>query len=114
MIFGNGSDADYDRAVVLALAHRLAALRAIRTTAIPAVLLFGFLSWHLGRWLPLLAAPIVIWIVSIVISNTAANKVQRLIGFSHQSQEILWKRYKSDPAFSAEVDTKLRDPNLTS
>lgn len=113
MNFGNGSDAEYERAVVIALAHRLAALRAIRTTTLPAVLLFGYLSWHLGRWLPLLAAPVIIWIVSIVISNMAANKVQRLTGLSHSSQQILWNRYKTDPAFSTEIDKAMQDPNLS-
>jgi hypothetical protein len=114
MDYANGSYDANDEAVVIALAHRLASMKAIRTTTLPAVLFFGAISWHLGRWLPLLASPVFIWIVSIVISITSANKVQRLTGLSHKSQQILWERYKSDPKFSAEIDVAVRDPNLFS
>lgn len=112
MNYGYESDADLDRAAVTALAHRLAAMSAIRTTSLPAILLFGVISWHLGRWLPLLIAPVAIWAVSIVISITSANKVQRLTGLSHKSQQILWERYKSDPIFSNKINIAIRDPNL--
>jgi len=114
MDFGSGPYTAQDEAVVIALAHRLPAMRAIRTTALPAVLLFGVLSWHLGRWLPLLASPVAIWVVSVVISVWSANTVQRLTGLSHKSQQILWRRYKSDPEFSAEIDIAIRDPRMLS
>lgn len=111
---GTSSYRAQDRAVLIALAHRLAAMRAIRTTALPAVLLFGVLSWHLGRWLPLLACPVAIWVVSVVISIWSANDVKRRTGLSHKSQQILWERYKSDPEFSTEINIAIHDSDLFS
>ncbi|WP_267226592.1 hypothetical protein [Dyella silvae] len=106
------SEVDLQRAMVIALAHRLAALKAIRTTTLPAVLLFGVLSWHLGTWMPFLACPFGIWAVSIAISIWSANNVTRRTGLSHASQQFLWERYKSDPEFSAEINLALQDRNL--
>lgn len=88
MVFDEDTDAEVDRAIVIALAHRIAAMGAIRMTMLPALLLFGILAWHLGRWFPLLIFPIVVWLASIVISISSANKVRHLTGFSHESQHF--------------------------
>ena len=112
MDFDEDPDAEVDRAIVIALAHRIAAMGAIRTTTLPAILLFGVLAWHLGSWFPLLILPVVVWFVSIAISISSANKVRRLTGLSHESQHILWQRYKSDPTFAAEINIAVKDPNL--
>ena len=105
-------DAANNLAVAVALAYRLAAISAMRTTIIPAILIFGALSWHLGRWFPLLVTPLVVWTAFVATSIHATHKVLRLTGISRSSQRVLLARYKSDPVFARQIDIAVQDPNL--
>ena len=105
-------DGTLNRAIVIALTYRLSVISATRRSIIPAIFIFGILSWHLGRWFPVLFIPLVIWIGFIAISIHATYKVLHLTGISRTSQRALWVRYKTDPAFARQIDIAAQDPNL--
>lgn len=92
---------------LLALAHRLAAMRMIRKVTIAIAIVLLLLAIYLWNWLLIPVALVAVWLAAVAISIWSANKVQRLTGLSHHDQRMLWDRYKSDPAIAAKVDRLL-------
>jgi hypothetical protein len=86
---------------VVALAHRIALMGAIRKTAAIGFVIFIVLAIYQHNWWLILLSLITAWITALVMSNVSANKVQRLTGMSHESQARAWERYKRDPHFAA-------------
>jgi hypothetical protein len=94
---------------IVALAHRIALMGAIRKTAGVGFLVFFALAIYQDNWWLILLAFITAWITAFLMSNISANKVKRLTGMSHEYQARTWERYKHDPNFAAIANRAIAD-----
>ncbi len=94
---------------MVALSQRMAALSRIRKTAFWGLILFSIYAAKNNNWALLLIWLISAWVTSMLISYLSARKVKNLTGMSHESQYLLWKRYKEDPIFMIEATRAIRE-----
>ena len=85
--------ADISEKYHIAIAHRLAVMRARLVIAL-IVIAFSLYGLFLGKWHLILfvifAGFIAMWLSSV----QATHRVERLTGLSHEEQLSLWNRYR--------------------
>lgn len=94
---------------IIALAHRIGLMDAIRKITFVGFLIFLVLAVTQHNWWFIALSLVTAWITAFLMSNFSANKVQRLTGMSHEYQARVWERYKNDLQFAANANQAIAE-----
>src|SRR5437762_2093209 len=92
---------------IIALAHRLALMAAIRKVVVVGFVIFLGFAIYRDNWWLIPISFVVAWLSAFLMSNLSANEVERITGMSHDDQARIWERYKCDAHFAGLADREI-------